>query len=145
MKMLKVFGFFIVAALVLSSCTTMTSTMKTPSNIVEFDKSDFEFSEQVSGEASQVLILGIDWARLFTKKMGTITEPVLGFSIPIIGSMVQGRINNFAIYNIISDHPGYDVVFYPTFETKVVRPIGVPLIYVKKNVKVTARLAKIKK
>lgn len=145
MKMIKFFAMTATVALMASSCTMMTNTMKTPANHVEFNKADFEFSEQVSGEATQVLILGIDWARLFLKKQGTITEPVFGYSVPIIGSMMRGRINNYAIYNIMMDHPGYDVIFYPTFETKSVRPIGIPFIFEQKRVKVTARLAKIKK
>lgn len=142
---MKLFVIAIALIAVGTSCTMNTRTMKTPSNIVEFKKEDFEFSSQVSGEASQTIILGIDWARLFTKRVGTITEPVLGFSIPIIGSMLKGRINLYAMHNIMMDNPGYDVVFYPTFETKAVRPIGIPFIFEQRSVKVTARLAKLKK
>lgn len=44
--------------------------MKEPNIRVEFTRSDFEFSELVTGEATETKILGIDFARLFLKEQG---------------------------------------------------------------------------
>ncbi|MFW6226681.1 MAG: DUF6567 family protein, partial [Bacteroidota bacterium] len=52
-----------VVVVMATSCKTMKSSMETPNNRVEFEKNDFEFSERVTGEATQQLILGIDFDR----------------------------------------------------------------------------------
>jgi len=113
--------------------------MKTPNNYVQFTKTDFEYSAQVSGEATEVKILGIDWARIFDKKYGEIGG--VGYiDIPIIGSVIGERINTYALYHMIKDNPGYDVVFYPQFESQVEKKILMKTT----KVKVTARLGKLK-
>ena len=43
-------------------------SMMTVDNRINFVKSDFEYADQVWGEATQVRTLGVDWARLFDKK-----------------------------------------------------------------------------
>ena len=52
-------------ALILSSCSVSNHSMKTPNYHIEFYKSDFEYSRQVTAEATSVRVLGIDWTRLF--------------------------------------------------------------------------------
>ncbi len=141
MKTAKIILLVVSAAILASSCTTMTRSMKTPMNYVEFEKDDFEFSDQLTGEATQTKILGIDFARLFTKKYGEI-ENLFSVDIPIIGNMTSGVVNLYALYNMMNDNPGYDVVFYPTYESKV---SGIPILFTTTNVKVKARLGKVKK
>lgn len=119
--------------------------MKEPMNYVQMEKSDFEFSEQLSGEAEATYILGFDLERLFTKKMGGSDR----FSVPVVGAYINNfdptsRVKSYALYNVMSQNPGYDVVFYPQYEVTANAPIGLPLIVTYK-IKVTTRLAKIKK
>jgi len=141
MKKIKLLLVLAVMSLVFSSCTLQSHSMKMPSNHVEFHKDDFTFSKQVSGEATEVIIIGIDWARLISGKKYGETSQAGKFQIPIIGGLIASKVNMYALYNLMQDNPGYDVVFYPQFETHA---SGIPIIYMTTKVKVTARLAKIK-
>lgn len=131
---------FTAIAVMFTSCTIKSHSMKAPNNYVEFKKEDFEFSGQVSGEATQVKIFGIDFARIFEQKYGEV-EAAGNLQIPIIGSFIATKVNLYALYNAMKDNPGYDVVFYPQYETQ---KTGIPIIFTTTKVKVTARLAKIK-
>ena len=139
MRFLKSTLFLAVILILLGSCSTSSHSMKTPNNYVQFSKTDFEFSPQVSGEATEVKILGIDWARIFNKRYGEIGG--VGYvDIPVIGSVLGDRVNTYALYHIIKDNPGYDVVFYPQFETQVDKKLFMKTT----KVKITARLGKLK-
>jgi len=140
MKKLRLFLLLGVLPLLITSCSVASHSMKTPSNYIEFNKNDFEYSDQVSGEATEVKIFGIDWARIFDKKLGEIGATG-GYEIPIIGGFLGKRVNMYAVYNMIKDNPGYDVVLYPQFETTVYNQI----IMKTTKVKVTARLGRLKK
>ena len=148
-----------------SSCSTSNMAMKQPNNHIEFHKSDFDYSPQVSGEATSIKILMIDWARLFNRKTGNVTGENVGsqteittinvatqfiedgvvgaFSaiIPVIGDFGKERVNQFALYEMMKKNPGYDIVLYPQYETK---KFVIPFIYSKTTVKATARLGRIK-
>ena len=129
----------------ISSCSVSNRTLKTPNYHVEFYKGDFEFSQQVSAEATSVRILGIDWARLFNTKTGSIEQDgsvanPIPFGVPIVGDYGKGIVSSFALYNLMKENPGYDLVVYPQYEAD---NFIVPIFYSKKTVKVTARLAKI--
>lgn len=89
-----------------------------------------------------VAIFGIDFSRLFVKKTGTIIEQGFIGLPPIIGNILQGRANSYAIYDMYTKNPGYDVVFYPTYE---VETSGIPILFTTTKAKVTARLGKLKK
>jgi len=129
----------------LSSCSISNRTLKTPNYHIEFEKADFEYSDQLSAQATSVRILGIDWERLFNMKMGQIEQdgpasyPV-PFAVPVIGDYGKGVVSSYALYNLMQENPGYDVVIYPQYEAD---NFVVPIFYSKKTVKVTARLAKI--
>ena len=141
MKTLRIVLLFSAVALMVSSCMSSSQSMKSVENRIEFVKGDFEYSDQVSGEATQVKILWIDWARLFDKKWGEISGAGYKMEIPIIGSVLSKGVNSYAVYNMIKDNPGYDVVLYPQFETQVDNKILIKTT----KVKVTARLGKIRK
>jgi len=133
----------VMAAMLLPSCQVATKSMKEPANHIQFVKDDFTYSDQVSGEASETKILMIDWARLFSKNMGEIKKDGgFKFSIPVIGGLTSSKVFNYALYNIIQDNPGYDIVLYPQAETVKISYLG---IVVHSKVKVTARLGKLKK
>jgi hypothetical protein len=156
------FGF-IVLIVFLSSCSVSNHSMKTPNYHIEFYKSDFEYSKQVTAEATSVRVFGIDWNRLFKWETGQVnsdrfnqqtqnitisgnivTETVAGaFStvVPVLGDHGKGKVSSYALFNLMKENPGYDVVIYPQYESK---KFIVPIFYSKRIVKVTARLGKIK-
>lgn len=144
-KSLTIGGIF----LILSSCTTLNQSMREPNTRVELQKEDFTLSDQLSANASSDKIIGIDFARIFTKKTGVIEGNsflITLASIPVIGNFTYDRTSNYSLYELMKSNPGYDVVFYPQYETKIVRPIlGIGFIYKKTTVKTTARLGKLNK
>lgn len=131
---------FIAAAITFSSCNITSKNMKSPNSIVKFEKEDFQFSAQVVGEGTQTRIFGVDWANLFSTKIGNVVEPSI-INIPIVGNMPIKSSASYAIYDLMEKNPGYDVVFYPQYETKVT---GLPIIFQKSHTTVKARLGKIK-
>ncbi len=144
----KVYGLIAVLVLIvsLSSCTSVKKNIREPNARVEFVKGDFEFSDQVSAEASSVKVFCIDWARLFNKKEANVGNMSIDVNIPIIGDILVDQTVNYSLYNMLKENPGYDVVFYPQYEKKVTKPVlGLGFIVKKTTVKTTARLGKIKK
>lgn len=117
--------------------------MREPNSRVEFEKDDFIFSDQVEGSAKEVIVLGIDWNRIGHKHEGAIGSSKS--SIPIIGNIINSnKANSYALYNMMANHPGYDVVFYPQFHAHVSKPfLGIGFIYRKTETDVKARLGKI--
>lgn len=126
--------------LIISSCGVVNKSMKNPNNIVEFERGDFEFSEQLVGEGTQTRIFGVDWTHLLGSRNGAEEKPNI-FNLPVIGVVPLKTSQSFALYDLMDKNPGYDVIFYPQYETKI---NGIPFIYQKSHTKVTARLAKIK-
>lgn len=150
-----------------SGCSVSTKSIKSPNYHVEFYKKDFKYSKPVSAQATSERILGIDWARFFNWNNGSIdsdlqkskvSTPVPSVSIagsgeavsfgvnnfiaPVVGNAIKGNTSAYALYNLMKQNPGYDVIMYPRFEMD---KKGFPLIYTKTTVHVTARLAKVKR
>lgn len=129
------------------SCTTVRKTMREPNAYMELKKDDFILSEQVSAEAQTTYVFNIDFARLFSKKEGVAENPsqMINFAmLPVVGNLLTDRTANYALYELMVQNPGYDVILYPQYEIKVERPIGVGFIYRIVTAKVTARLGKLK-
>lgn len=146
------FHFFlklVIAGIILSSCTSINKTIREPQSHVEFYKEDFVFSEQVTAEASTSKVFGIDFSRLILKKTGKVENGFNSgsqFKIPIIGNLFSKheKTTDYALHELIQQNPGYDVVFYPQYEVKIVRPIlGIGFLNKVITVRVTARLGKI--
>ncbi len=140
--------FVLLSVFVLSACVNVRQSIREPNSRVDFTSKDFTFSEQVTGEAKTIKVFGIDWKRLFNKKEGEVKSSMPAnfslASIPVIGVLMSGeKTANYALYNLMQSNPGYDVVFYPQFETTKKNPILIPLVTIT-TVKVKARLAKIK-
>jgi hypothetical protein len=133
----------------LSSCTTINQSMREPNTRVNLNKADFTLSDQVSAEAQSVKILGIDFERLFMKKTGVIEEgsSVISLaSIPVVGNYIADKTTNYSLHELMTKNPGYDVVFYPQYETKIVKPVlGLGFILKITTVKSAARLGKLNK
>jgi hypothetical protein len=130
-----------------SSCTSLSKTIPEPTSRVNFTASDFALSEQVSGIAQTVKVLGIDWSRLFKKEEASVGSgaSISLASVPVIGGVVADKTVNYALYSMLLANPGYDVVFYPNYTTKVQRPfLGLGFIYSKTTVKANGRLGKLK-
>ena len=141
---------FVVVIAAFSNCTTYTHGMREPNTRVNLNKSDFTLSDQVSAKAKSVTVLGIDWARFFTKKAGSVdadgSSSISWASIPVIGNIVGDRTANYSLYELMNANPGYDVVFYPQYETKVLKPVlGIGFLTRITHVKTTARLGKLNK
>lgn len=140
---------FVAVIVALSSCTTLNHSMKTPNTRVELKKDDFTLSDQVTAEATSTTIFGIDFSRLFMKKTGVVeggAELITLASIPVVGGFITDKTVNYSLYNLMLANPGYDVVFYPQYETKVFKPfLGIGFITKTTTVKTTARLGKLNK
>ena len=65
---------------------------------------------------------------------------LLAVSAPIIGTPVLGN-QMYAVYDLLEKNPGYDFVMYPQVYNKTT---GVPGIFTKTDIKVSARLGKLK-
>ena len=140
----------IIAAVIVvfSSCSTLNHSMREPDTRVNLNKNDFSLSEQVCAEAKSVKVLGIDWARFFNKKTAAVdgegAPSVSKACIPVIGNFLADKTANYALYELMTGNPGYDVVFYPQYETKVIRPVlGIGFFTKITTVKTTARLGKL--
>jgi hypothetical protein len=140
---------FVAVIAAFSSCTTLNHSMREPNTRVNLNKSDFSLSEQVTAEATSTKIFGIDFARLFTIKTGVVEGGAASISlasIPVIGNFVADKTANYSLYELMNGNPGYDVVFYPQYETKVFKPVlGIGFITKITKVKTTARLGKLNK
>ena len=145
-----------ILTLFLSSCVVSTG-IKTANTQIEFNRGDFEISEQFTAEAKVVRILGIDWKRLFRRQSGNFDPqgfakedfaikgltalPFIPYILPIIGVSPFSTAQNYALYNLLKEHEGYDIVIYPKFERDLVR---IPFFYSRTKAKVTTRLGKLK-
>jgi hypothetical protein len=148
-RLMTLVGAILIASTLFTSCTTLNQTMKDPNARVELTKNDFTLSNQVSAEATSTKIIGVDWSRLFMKKTGNIESSGAAMlslaNIPVVGNVLSDKTSNYALYEIMNANPGYDVVFYPSYETKVVKPIlGIGFLTTITTVKATARLGKLK-
>lgn len=120
--------------------------MREPNTRVELKRNDFELSEQVSGEAKSTKIFFIDFPRFFKKETGHIDSDgrISVAQVPVIGNIMYDNTANLALYNLMRNNPGYDVVFYPQYEVKTLKPVlGIGFILKITTVKTTARLGKI--
>ena len=133
-----------VASMILTSCNVYTHSMREPNVRVELTAADFELSEQFTAEAEITKIFCVDWARLFgVQEMGT-ADAVNVASIPVIGNLMVDKAASYAMYTLMKEHPGYDVVVYPQVEKHKKAPLLGTDIYSTTTVKVTARLGKLK-
>lgn len=149
-KIMTILGAVLFASILFSSCSSVHKTMREPNVRVDLTKSDFTLSDQVKAEAQSTTIIGIDFTRLFTKKTTGSVEggaAVISIaSLPVIGNLLNDKTANYALYELMNSNPGYDVIFYPQYETKVVKPIlGIGFLTKITTVETKARLGKLNK
>ena len=130
-----------------SNCTVMNKSIREPNIRLEMTMNDLALSKQLSAEAASLKILGIDFERLFTQRTGQIerdSKNINFASIPVLGNVLYDKTASYALYDLMQENPGFDVIIYPQYETKVVRPIlGLGFIVKRTQVKATARLGKL--
>ena len=136
--MKKSFFFVLLAVLALTatSCSSTLKSMQEPRVHFELTAHDYVLSDAVSGEATVTRVLGIDWARLFNTTAGFVES-----NASIIGAILNAD-EYYAVYDLLEKNPGYDFVMYPQ---TTVKTVGVRGIFTNTEVKVTARLGKLKK
>ena len=152
--------------LVLTGCSVSNRSMRTSPDLLLLNRTDFELSDQVVGNATTVRVLGVDWQRLFRWESGSVNVdlaqgsalPGIGLSgagstdninlvynvassLPVIGTIIKGNTASYALADLMQEHPGYDVILYPQYYRTIK---GFPPFYSKTEVKVTARLGKLK-
>jgi len=126
---------------VISSCTLSTKTMKQPWSSVDIKMNDFNLSTQQSADASSVTIFGIDFERLFIKKLG---NPV-AVSVPIVGKYLNDPTTSYAMYNLLEANEDADFIFYPKVDKTTICPIiGICLLTKITKVEVKAKLGTFK-
>ena len=142
MKHLKFLPLVIVAMMTFASCSTMTHSMREP--LVRFDLNahDMELSAPVTGTATCVRVLGIDWQRLFSNTSASTGIYVIG---DLLNSTVAPGSKEYAVYDMIEKNPGWDFVVYPQYHSENHRFWGLGLIYSKTTTTVTARMGRLKK
>lgn len=142
--MKKILGFILIVSLI--SCSNLHTTMKEPNTRINFEKQDFDFSESLHAKVYSQRFFGIDFKRLRKDSTGSLlnTSGIPTLSIPVIGNVIPKGTSTYAIFKLMTNNPGYDIVFYPQYETLIEKPFGLGLIYRKETVIVRARLAKIK-
>lgn len=140
-------GIFLIV--LFGSCTSIHQASKDSNAHVNFEKSDFQYSEKVTADAVTVKIIGIDWARIFSSKSGSIDNgaPIMPSpaSLPIVGGLITDNTQGYALYELFKANPGYDAVFYPNYKTSITKPfLGLGFILKVTKVEATARLGKLK-
>ena len=125
-----------VLGLAATGCSTTFKSMEKASVYFELGSSDYILSDQVSGEATVTRVLNVDWMRLLNNQLGNFKAPVVGLNLHMTDPIM------YAMYDLMEKNPGYDFVFYPQVTTKTE---GVTGLYTVTNVKITARLGKLKR
>jgi hypothetical protein len=137
---------FLCFLVLFSSCKINRNSMREANYQLWLHHEDLEFSERITGKASQSKFLGIDWQRTFGRKkfefggFGTLpTDPttgntngtvsgggiINGQNTPAINVLLNGvigissvsRVEQMAMYDLIRQNPGYDLVMFPIFQT----------------------------
>ena len=133
--MKRLLPILLVVVLFATSCSTSFRTMREPSVLFELTGDDFVLSEETAtGSATVVKVFGIDWTRLFNSEIASFNAPIVG-----LDGLIKGA-ENYAIYELMQNNPGYDFVMYPQV-TKVTK--GLPFLYEKVDVTVKARMGKL--
>lgn len=102
--------------LFLSSCSYNSRAISDSNARLLLEKEDVTISESVYASAKEVLVLGIDWKRLFKREIGEVKAKRALTSFPLIGATPTTRAASYATYNLLKENSDYDAVLYPQFE-----------------------------
>ena len=141
--------YTIVTVFLMSSCTMVSHSIVTP----EINLSDLDISDEVWGQAKSVKILGLDYNRMFKRKIETATIGMGTTGIPIITSKFNPKTSgqsagltiidteNLALQDLLNKNKEYDILIAPKFSKTIE---GFWPIYWTETVMVKARIGKIK-
>lgn len=139
MKRLTLLFTMVAAAIVMSGCMSTQMTMTKAIPEIELKPEHIEVSQPLEATAVTTKVFGVDWSRLFSRREADIRGSVYS-TMPGIDKTDQ-----YAIYSLLKQNEGYDMVMYPKFTTVVRKPfLGIGFIIKVTEVKVTARMAKLK-
>ena len=147
---MKIITLFLITIFILmSGCTMVSHSIVTP----EIQLKDLDISDEVWGQAKSVKILGIDFDRMFKRKIETATIGMASTSIPIITSkfdpvtatqstgLIIVNTENLALQDLLNKNKEYDVLIAPKFSKTIE---GFWPIYWTETVMVKAHIGKIK-
>ena len=141
--------YTIVTVFLMSSCTMVSHSIVTP----EINLSDLDISDEVWGQAKSVKILGLDYNRMFKRKIETATIGMGTTGIPIITSKFNPETSvqstgltiidteNLALQDLLNKNKEYDILIAPKFSKTIE---GFWPLYWTETVIVKARIGKIK-
>ena len=132
----------LVVALSMTSCSALTRGMREPVVTFELNSGDYTLSEPVTAQATSVRIFGIDWKRLFSVESAVVDAPIVTSSLTSLAAGLLPTTENYALYTLMEENPGYDFVMYPQSKSEFHHFLW--FIYSKETTTVTARLGKLK-
>lgn len=122
-----------------AGCSSYYRTMMRSTPDIRIEPKDIEITERLSADATTIRVFGIDWKRLTEKRTAAILGSLYGVYSGIDATDL------YALEKLMKENEGYDIVMYPQFEKYVDKPfLGLGFIYSYTNVKVTARMAKLR-
>ena len=139
MKKTSILVVVAVMAMLMGSCMSTRMTVSRSVPEIQLKPENLDITQQMEATAVTVRVFGIDWERLFSSRSAAIRGSVYT-PVPIVDKTDQ-----YAVYSLLKQNEGYDMVLYPQFTTVVRKPfLGLGAIYKVTEVKVTARMAKLK-
>ena len=139
MKKISIFVVIAVMAILMSGCMSTQMTVSRSIPEIQLKPEHLDITQQLEATAVTVRVFGIDWERLFSSRSAAIRGSVYT-PMPIVD-----KTDEYAIYSLLKQNEGYDMVLYPQFTRVVRKPfLGLGAIYQVTEVKVIARMAKLK-
>lgn len=128
-----------VIAMSFGSCVSTHSSIASTMPEIQLKPEHLEVTAPMEATAVTTRIIGVDWERLFSKRTATIRGTVYSSIVSF------DKTDEYAIFNLLRQNEGYDMVLYPKFERVERKPVlGIGMIYSVTEVKVSARMAKLK-
>ena len=161
----------LISALLITGCALNSYSTTGLNNRLELTVADLDISEPYTAEIQVVKYFGIDFERLFKKEIGyegsmtinsssrsnisysshesnghksnsmSINNTVSNMINKIVRPIIGSEASVYAYYKLLDEHPNYDFVLYPRIEE---RRSGIPFVMTTTNIKMVARLGKLK-
>jgi hypothetical protein len=115
LKTLSLAVIITAVSFIVSSCAYNSRGISDSNARLMLEKNDVSISQTLSASASETLILGIDWKRLFKREVGEVRRSG-AMALPVIGSTPTSRAEGYATYTLLKDNADYDAALYPQYE-----------------------------
>lgn len=124
---------------VCSGCMSTRLNITNTVPLIQLEPEDLEITEQKEAKIISTKVFGIDWKRAFKSHSAEMRGSVYS------NIMTLDKSEDYAVYDLLKNNEGYDMVLYPKFDKVVRKPVlGLGFLYKVTEVKVTARMAKLK-